>query len=134
MQTLFLLEDESSVMKLLRIWLKAYNLLEANSAEEALRIFTDHGRHISFLVADLTLPARSGIQVALLLRSEIPDVPVILTSGDPVSGWGERDSAELESLGPTSVRILQKPFKAQGLVKAVYELIGAPQTAKVRTA
>ena len=39
-----------------------------------------------------------------------PDLPVILTSGYPVSGWSDRDAAGLERLGPGPVAILQKPF------------------------
>jgi hypothetical protein len=44
------------------------------TAEQAVRLFVDHGRQIDLLVADVALPRRSGIYVALLLRAEIPQV------------------------------------------------------------
>jgi CheY-like chemotaxis protein len=122
--TLLVLEDNPSVMMFLRLMLEQYSLVEASTAEQALRLFTDHGRKIDLLVADVTLPTSSGIHVALLLRSEVPDLPVVLTSGYPVSAWNDLDSADLERLGSTSVAILQKPFQGKILSDAVRELIG----------
>ena len=134
METLLLLEDESSVMKLMQHMLKQYNLIEATTAEQALQLFNEHGRRVDLLLADVTLPKSSGIQVALLLRSEIPDLPVILTSGYPVGDWTRRDSADLEKLGSSSVAITQKPFQRQMLLQTIRALIGEPQTELARTA
>jgi DNA-binding response OmpR family regulator len=66
--TILVLEDEPSVRKHLRRMLKRYGLIEASGAEQALQLFLEHERKIGFLVADVTLPKSSGIQVALLLR------------------------------------------------------------------
>jgi two-component system, cell cycle sensor histidine kinase and response regulator CckA len=134
MKTLLVVEDEPAVMKLLRCMLRQYSLIEATTAEEALLLFIDHDHRVDLLIADLTLPQLSGIQVALLLRSEIPDLPVILTSGYPLISWSHRDSADLKKLGSKSVAILEKPFDCTSLWGAVCELIGAPQAAKVKTA
>lgn len=134
MKTLLVLEDEPLVMKLLRHMLKQYNLVEATSAEEALRLFNDHGNQIDLLLADVTLPMSSGIQVALTIRSKAPNLPVILTSGYPVSGWNERDAADLKRLDSRSVVILQKPNPGRRLLSAVEELIGAEQPQKVSAA
>jgi two-component system cell cycle sensor histidine kinase/response regulator CckA len=128
------LEDESSLMNLLRHMLKQFSLIEATTAEQALRLFIEHGRQVDLLVADLTLPTSSGIQVALLLRAEIPDLPVILTSGYPMSDWTGRDYTDLQRLGSTSVALLSRPFKAQVLSDAVRKLIEAPQNERARTA
>jgi FixJ family two-component response regulator len=97
-------------------------------------LFTDVGRKIDLLVADVTLPARSGIQVALLLRVAIPDLPVILTSGYPVSAWSDRDSADLEMLGSRPVTILRKPFQGKALSDAVRELTETAPSESARTA
>src|SRR5260370_22572838 len=124
MKTLLVLEDDPDVMEYLRHMLEQYSLIEASTAEQAPRLFTDSGFNIDLLVADVTLPRSSGIQVALLLRTRIPTLPVILTSGYPVSVWSDRDSADLERLGSRSVAIIQKPFQSQGLLKAVCKLTG----------
>jgi CheY-like chemotaxis protein len=133
-KTLLVLEDNPSVMMVLRLMLETYNLIEASTAEQAIRLFTDHGRKIDLLVADVTLPTSSGIQVALLLRLEIPGLPVILTSGYPVSAWSDRDSADLERLGSRSVAILLKPFQSKALSDAVRELIGTAPSEAAGTA
>lgn len=132
--TILLLDDECVVMNLLRIVLKQFSLLEATSAEQALQLFAENGRQLDLLIADLALPISSGIQVALLLRSEIPDLPVILTSGYPVRSWCVRDTSDLERLGPTYVTVLQKPFYPHALTKAVFELIRVPPPEMARTA
>lgn len=134
MKTLLVLEDEPVLMMLLRHLLKPYRLIEAATAEQALRLFNENRRRIDLLLADVSLPASSGIQVALLLRSKIPSLPVILTSGYPVSVWASRDAADLEQLGARSVEIIQKPFKAQVLPNTVHEMIGIVPAERVRTA
>lgn len=108
MRTLLVVEDEPPVMKLLRQMLEGYNLVEANSAEEALLLFIDLNHQVDLLVADLTLPRMSGIQVAVYLRSKLPALPVILTSRRPVNGWSNRDWADLEG----SVRIRWRSSKS----------------------
>ena len=135
MKTLLVLDDESVLLKLLGAALKKhYNIIEAATAEQALRLFNEHDRRVDLLLADVTLPTSSGIQVALLLRSEIPGLPVILTSGYPVGDWTDRDSAVLERLGSSSMAIIQKPFQSQILLKTIRALLGEPQTELARTA
>jgi CheY-like chemotaxis protein len=134
MKTLLVLEDDPDVMEFLRHMLEQYSLIEASTAEQALRLFNEHDRRVDLLLADVTLPTSSGIQVALLLRSEIPDLPVILTSGYPVGDWTRPDSADLERLGSSSVAIIQKPFQRQVLLQTIRALTGEPQTELARTA
>ena len=133
MKTLLVLEDNPALMMFLRLTLEPYSVIEASTAEQALRLFAERGRQVDLLIADLHLPKSSGIQVAMILRSEIPNLPVILTSGYPVSAWSIRDSADLERLGSRWVRILSKPFQAQELSNAIRELLASPAE-KTRTA
>ncbi len=129
MKTILILEDEPAVMRLMRLMLKQYAVIEASTVEQAYRLFTEHSCGIDLLVADLTLPTGSGIRAALLLRAESPGLPVILTSGYPVFDWSGRDCADLERLGPTSAIVLQKPIRVQTLLQTVRELIGEPRHA-----
>jgi CheY-like chemotaxis protein len=128
------LEGEPVVRELLRRSLEDFSLIEAATVEQAIRLFLARGRQVDLLVADVTLRVSSGTLVALLLRSEIPNLPVILTSGYPVSVWSDRTSAELDRLGPDSVEIVEKPYRAQALSNIVRELIGEPQPEKAMTA
>ena len=134
MKTLLVLEDEPSLMKLLRHTLRDYRLIEATSAEEALLLFIDHEYQVDLLVADLTLPTKSGAQVAFHMRSKIPELPVILTSGYPVSNWSERDSSDLRRLAEMPVAVLQKPFAGYKLLALICELTGWPPAKKASAA
>jgi CheY-like chemotaxis protein len=124
MTSILVLEDEPFLMTFLRQLLERYTVLEATTAEEALRQFKDNERSIGLLIADVSLPSSSGIQVALLLRQEYPALPVILTSGYSVENWSVREFVDLAKLGADSAKIFRKPFQAQHLLNCVRELIG----------
>jgi DNA-binding response OmpR family regulator len=123
-KTILLLEDEPALMKFLLHALSQYDLLEATTADQALRLFAERGRHIDLLIADVTLPTGSGLRVAFFLRSEIRNLPVILTSGYPVSNWSDADSVDLKRLDSSYVAFIQKPFQAHELLDLVQKLLG----------
>jgi len=127
-KTILVLEDEPLLMSLLRRVLgrHGYNVLAAASPEEAVQQVRECGRQIDLLLADVHLPGISGVQVALLLRTELPELRVILTSGYPPHAWSVRDSDFLQRLGPDSIGVLLKPFVPSTLLKAVGELMAAP--------
>lgn len=64
MKTILVVEDEPVVMNVLRRMLRQYRLIEALTGEEALLCRVEDDR-IDLLIADLTLPRCSGIEVAL---------------------------------------------------------------------
>jgi CheY-like chemotaxis protein len=122
MPAILVLEDERTVMSVLTRALKGYTILPAASAEEAICCFHAAQHRIDLLIADLSLPKSSGVQVALLLRSELPGLPVILASGYPANAWSERDSTDLARLGSNRVMIFQKPFQLRLILDAVRQL------------
>jgi CheY-like chemotaxis protein len=124
-KTILILEDEPSVLKLLRLVLKHYHVIEATTAEQAFRVFARGDCRVDLLLTDVRLPTLSGIQVALQIRLGLPDLPVLLVTGYPSGGWRGVDAEDLERLGPHSVVLLPKPFQAQALLSAVDELLGA---------
>jgi CheY-like chemotaxis protein len=133
MKTILVLEDHVALMDVLRLILKPYRLLVAATPGQA-QFLMEHDRHIDLLVADLSLPISSGLQVALHLRSAAPKLPVILMSGHRVSDWTSRDCADLAKLGSTSVVLLQKPFRAHLLANSVSELLVARKSQLAGTA
>jgi CheY-like chemotaxis protein len=130
-KTILVLDDEVSLMKLMSHLLlrRGYIVLESSNAEDAIVRFQDARGQIDLLVADVTLPTSTGIQVALMFRVEVPGLRIILTSGYPQSDWNGRDSADLERLGSDSLRILQKPFMPQALLNCIQELNEMPLAA-----
>jgi len=75
MKTILVVEDDPFVLSVFRSVLrpKGYAILEATSAEQALR-WCGSPQRIDLIIADVGLPLRSGIQVALELRKSIPDL------------------------------------------------------------
>jgi CheY-like chemotaxis protein len=108
---------------------QGYAVLEAAGAEQAVQQFHNSGQRVDLLVADVVLPGLSGIQVALQLRSELPRLPVILTSGYPPNAWNVGDARHLVQLGVDSVSILLKPFGSRILLNTVRDLTEAGASA-----
>jgi len=124
MKRILLLEDENLVMNLVIRILKPRPISQARTATEALQLFATDGAEIDLMIADVTLPVGSGVQVATALRVLNPYLAIILISGYPVSRWSERDTGCLRDLGLQFLSILQKPFRPQALRRGVEELIG----------
>jgi two-component system response regulator FlrC len=133
-KTIILLEDEPLVMKFLRLVLKRFNVIGVTTGEEALQAFDNVDRPVDLLIADVRLARMSGIQVALRIRSKRPMLPVLLMSGYLADGWRDVDAADMQVLGSDSVVFINKPFKTQALLNAVYDLIETPHAEIARTA
>lgn len=134
MGKILVLEDELSVLRIMALWLKDYKLLQAATAAQALRLFIECDRRVALLIADVRLAKSSGIQIALLLRSHIPDLPVCLISGYPETEWRDSDAADLDRLGSSAVLILQKPITAKALANSVQELLATAYPGKASAA
>ena len=60
---------------------KGYQVLDARSGPEALRICAEHRNAIDLLVTDVVMPRMSGVELARRLKSEAPEVKVLFMSG-----------------------------------------------------
>lgn len=140
MQTVLVLEDDVAILALIRLIVEqeGYNVLLANSKQEAFERFEENDAYLDLLIADITLPVSSGISVAQELHSLLPNLRMIIMSGFPSTMWTNQDAAELEELPSDSVITLQKPFAPATLLDSIYRLIGLPLVAapglKVKTA
>lgn len=129
--TILILDDQTFILDLFRVVLEplGHTILEATTAEEAFRQFEDSDGGIDLLIADVTLPVSSGIRVALELRSILPYLRIILTSGYPPHMWDEQETAELSELPSDSVTTLEKPFFPSLLLKTVARFARMTSTA-----
>jgi CheY-like chemotaxis protein/two-component sensor histidine kinase len=92
-----------------------YHVIEAGSAEEALRLVHE-GLAPTVLVTDHLMPGMNGTDLAHSLRSDNPDLPVLLVSG----------YAESEGVAPDLAR-LTKPFRKAELAASLGALLPAEQ-------
>jgi CheY-like chemotaxis protein len=91
-----------------------YRVVEASSAEEALRLVAD-GLRPDVLVTDHLMPGMTGVDLARSLRHRRPELPVLIVSG----------YAEAEGISPEIAR-LTKPFRNAELAESLSGLTGVP--------
>ncbi len=87
-----------------------YEVTEAASGEEALRLI-DEGLAPDLMVTDHLMPGMNGAELARLVRSQRPDLPVLIVSG----------YAEVEGVATDLVR-LTKPFRKRELAESLSTL------------
>ncbi len=115
-ETILVVEDEISVRRLVTGLLqrRGFQVIEASSGPEALRVWQRNWRDIRLLLSDMVMPGgMTGLDLARNFRRERPDLPVILTSG-----YSERMMGpELQEL--EGVEFLAKPFQPGELVDRI---------------
>lgn len=116
--TILVVDDDKAVCDLTASMLeiKGYRVLRASNAEEAIKLFHDHGSSIQLLVADIVMPHTSGPLLAQELRSRRPNLPVLFMSG--LVSYGNFQ-------GVMGGWFLRKPYTPQMLAEKVKEVIAA---------
>jgi two-component system cell cycle sensor histidine kinase/response regulator CckA len=105
-ETILVAEDEPDLRELTRIFLESfgYKVLEAGSAEQAIRTAEEFGAPIHLLLTDVIMPGMSGRQLAEnILRKDSSTKIVYMT------GYTDDMVVQHKVLEP-GVQLLQKPF------------------------
>lgn len=107
--TVLLVDDEELVRTATSDTLteQGYDVVEAGSAEEAIRLIDD-GLSPDFLITDHLMPQMAGTELIRKLHVERPDLPALVISG----------YADLEGIAPEIPRLI-KPFKHIDLAAAI---------------
>ena len=82
--TLLLVEDEEIVRRHIGIYLRklGYRVIEAANGNQAFSLWRQHRQQIDLLFTDMVMPEGvSGLELAEKLRSEKPQLQVIISSG-----------------------------------------------------
>lgn len=121
-ETILLVEDEAPVRATLRAVLQrlGYDVVEAASGREALKIWPQCAHRVRLLLTDLVMPEGiSGRELATRLRESNPRLEVIYSSGY-VSEVMDRDHP-LEA----DIKFLQKPYSTSELARLVRTCLDA---------
>jgi PAS domain S-box-containing protein len=122
-ETVLLVEDEAGVLTLARGILKSYgyDVLEARSGVEALRLWAQYDTKIDLLLTDIVMPeGMSGLDLAKKLRSEKHDLKVLYSSGYSIEVAGQ-------DFGLTDgMAFLKKPYQPSALALKVRECLDLP--------
>ena len=113
-ETILVVDDEPTLSSMLDDVLThhGYKLLQANSAEQALKILQLN--KVDLLISDITMPGMDGFQLMEEVNRLYPDMKVQL-----VSGYNENiDTGEV-----LHKRILFKPFNNNELLLRIQSLL-----------
>jgi two-component system cell cycle sensor histidine kinase/response regulator CckA len=82
-RSVLVVEDEELMLRLVDRFLKrqGFRVLTASDGEQAIEAYHDHGSEIDAVLLDFGLPGIDGLDVVRKIRSEDPDVCIIITSG-----------------------------------------------------
>ena len=77
---ILVVDDEPYVREILRRWLEAegYECAQADNADDALNALHEGDYHL--LISDIRMPGMSGLELLVRLRSQLPDVAVIMVT------------------------------------------------------
>jgi CheY-like chemotaxis protein len=115
--TILMVEDDADVLATTAQVISGlgYQLLQANSAEQALALLATD-RVIDVLFTDVVMPDSrlNGVQLAHAARRLRPELPVVLTSGYSADA--------LDGGIPAGVAVLPKPYRIADLVAVLAEI------------
>jgi CheY-like chemotaxis protein len=116
---LLFVEDDALVAEVVSSALRGagFDIVRSRTADEALALLRN-GERFDAVFSDIVMPGSlSGIELAEILRSEHPDLPVVLASG-----YSER--APLQH----SVTVLSKPYSIESLVRTLIDALRGGRT------
>jgi PAS domain S-box-containing protein len=121
-ETILLVEDDSALRAVMQAILESagYRVHPASRSEEAQAIDAMQAGAIDLLLSDVVMPGRSGPELAAELLARRPRLRILYTSGytyDAVARHGVQEP---------DVRLLQKPFSASALLRAVRATLDDP--------
>ena len=121
-ETVLVAEDDQSVRRVIgyALRLRGYQVIEANDAEEALRIFKERGSEIDLVLTDMILPGKSGRELGDQVLALRPETRLIY-----MSGYTDDLLLRTGALRP-GMRFLQKPLRPETLAATVREALDSP--------
>ncbi|MDO4877066.1 MAG: response regulator transcription factor [Oscillospiraceae bacterium] len=78
MPNILIADDEKEIIRLLKIYLNDYNVLEANDGQQALAIL--NSQQVDLAIIDIMMPRVDGYQVITKIREKSSYIPVIIIS------------------------------------------------------
>ncbi|MCA9664368.1 MAG: PAS domain S-box protein [Myxococcales bacterium] len=118
-ETVLVVEDEKIVRTLASrlIARLGYNVLQAASGDEALKLVEKHDGTIDLLMTDVVMPGMNGRDLAERVVERLPHIKVLYSSGytqDVIASHGVIDE---------DVRFIAKPYTLRSLAERIREVL-----------
>jgi len=123
--TILFVDDEDTILVLAGQMLNAlgYDVLQAGSGEEALRLYKSHQEEIDLVILDMIMPHLGGGETFDRMRQINPHVKVLLSSGYSLNGQAQ------EILNRGCDGFIQKPFDLTALSGSLSEILSPTKKA-----
>ena len=114
-ETILVVENERGIRSMISLSLKmhGYNVLQAEDAESALRIFTERKNDIQLVLTDVIMPGLSGVEMIQKLKKIDGRTKVLYMSGYT------KGKIESGNSLPEDTHFIQKPFTAQDIIQKI---------------
>ncbi|MFB0517013.1 MAG: response regulator [Candidatus Neomarinimicrobiota bacterium] len=112
-RSVLIVDADELVLKTLTLQLqdRGWEVLSTQSSAEALEIFRDHPTAVAVVAIDLS--DMDGMELAKVMRQQVPNLIVILMTGYPTL------STAIEGLRHTAYDYLVKPFRIEQLMMGI---------------
>lgn len=108
--------DRDTMRRILEV--HGFSVWTGGDYEDARRIFEEHGEEVDLLIVDVSLPGRSGVEVALALLKRKPLLKILF-----VSGYVGAEVIRFYGVPATDPHFLRKPFQADELLRQIEEVL-----------
>jgi two-component system cell cycle sensor histidine kinase/response regulator CckA len=127
-ETILVVDDEADVVEGLRQLLEQYNykVLTAANGEEALDLIGGRECKIDGMVTDIMMPAMDGMALIRAVRSVMPELKIIASTGLGSDMGGAARTQELKNMGVS--HFLPKPYSTDKLLNLLNQLLNASGT------
>jgi PAS domain S-box-containing protein len=118
-ETILLVEDEPAILKMATTMLErqGYNVLNAATPDEAIRLAGEYDSEIHLLITDVVMPKMNGLDLAKSISLLYPDIRQLFMSGYTANVIAHRRVLD------EGVNFIQKPFSMQDLAAKVREVL-----------
>ena len=116
-----IIDDEAEIRRNLTVGLtqEGYSVVacpDGISAIHELNAAREKGIAYDYLVTDIFMPDIDGLKILKVIKSQYPDLPVLV-----ITGFGD-EALKFTALSELNTGYLDKPFEIPDLVKALEEL------------
>lgn len=118
-ETILIVDDEKEILKLSKMILQknGYQVLTADSPNQAILIAEKQQGEIDLLITDIVMPEMNGRELARKIISMCPDIKIIFMSGYTADIIASQEGVD------EPMSLIQKPFSVKGLIQKVYDTL-----------
>lgn len=116
---ILVVDDDSEIRSELRDVLEGYDVVEASSGEDALKILR-RGNEIGLVILDVMMPGTNGIDILRMIKQSDPQLNIVI-----LTGHSSKDTA-IDALKGHADDYIEKPVDVGKITDVVERLLGEP--------